>query len=88
MIWAACCLAFFAFLRVNEFTVSGDSQFDKSCHLSIDSISVDSRDNPSQLKIIIKQSETEPVYKGVNIYIGITNNPICSLRGILAYLAL
>ena len=33
MTWAACCLAFFSFLRVNDFTLPSDEQFDQTCHL-------------------------------------------------------
>jgi len=47
MIWEACCLAFFGFLRVSEFTVPGDNQFDESCHLSLNSVAIDNRDKPT-----------------------------------------
>ena len=33
IIWAACYLAFFGFLRVSEFTFPADDQYDESCHL-------------------------------------------------------
>ena len=88
MIWAACCLAFFGFLRVGEFTVPADDQYDESCHLSFSSISVDSRVNPQQLGIIIKQSKTDPFRKGVSIFLGATGETICPVRGILPYLAI
>ena len=32
MIWAACYLAFFAFLRVSEFIIPANDQYDESCH--------------------------------------------------------
>jgi len=88
MIYAACCLAFFTFLRISEFTVLGDNIFDKSCHLSFNSITIDNRDNPRHLKLTIKQSKTDPFHKGVCGYLGATNNTMCSLRGILPYLAM
>lgn len=88
MIWAACCLAFFGFLRVGEFTVPADDQYDESCHLSFSSISVDSRVNPQQLRITIKQSKTDPFRKGVNVFLGATGENICPVRGILPYLAI
>ena len=88
MTWAACCFAFFGFLRVSEFTVLGDNLFDESSHLSFNSISIDNQDNPKQLKLIIKQSKTDPFCRGVNIYFGVSSNIICPLRGILPYLVL
>ena len=88
MIWAACCLAFFGFLRVGEFTVPADDQYDESCHLSLSSISVDSRVNPQLLKIIIKQSKTDPFRKGVSVFLGATGENLCPVRGILPYLAI
>ena len=60
MTWAACCLAFFGFLRVSEFTIPSQEQYDKSCHLSLNDVSLDNRDNPRMLKISIKQSKTDP----------------------------
>jgi len=54
MMYAACCLAFFTFLRVSEFTVPGDNLFDESSHLSFNSIAIDNKDNPRQLKLTIK----------------------------------
>ena len=87
MIWAACCLAFFGFLRVSEFTIPADDQYDESCHLSFNSVSVDSRDNPQQLRISIKQSKTDPFRKGVDMFLRATGDNICPVRGILPYLA-
>ena len=88
MIWAACCLAFFGFLRVSEFTIPAQDQYDQSCHLSFNDVSLDSRDNPQMLKVSIKQSKTDPFRKGVNIYLGATGHSLCPIRGILPYLTL
>jgi len=72
--YAACSLAFFAFLRVGEFTVPGDNLFYKSCHLSFNSITINNRDDPRYLKLTIKQSKTDTFSKGVCVYLGATNN--------------
>ena len=88
MIWAACCLALFGFLRVNEFTILFDMQFDEEVHLCLDDISVDCRDNQQALRIRLKQSKTDPFRKGVSIYLGKTENNLYPVEGILPYLAL
>ena len=41
LIWAACCLCFFAFLRAGELTVPTGNTYDPSVHLSIGDIAVD-----------------------------------------------
>ena len=88
MLWATCCLAFFGFLRVSEFTVPIQGDYDESTHLSLKDISVDSRSNPRLIKVRIKQSKTDPFRQGTDIYLGATDNPICPVSGILPYLAL
>ena len=89
MMWAACCLAFFGFLRVSEFTIPAEDQYDQSCYLSFNDVSLDNRDNPHMLKITIKQSKTGPFCKGVDIlYLGATGHTLCPIKGILPYLAL
>jgi len=75
MLWATCCLAFFGFLCVSEFTIPTD--YDPSLHLSMQDIAIDHRDNPSILKVIIKQSKTDPFRQGVQIYIPGSNTQKC-----------
>ena len=87
MIWAACCPAFFAFLQVSKFPTPAYDQYDGSCHLSFNSISVNNRTNPQQLRISIKQSKTDPFCKEINIYLDATSNDVCPIKGILPYLA-
>ena len=87
MLWAACCLAFFGFMRVGEFTIQNQDSYDKSAHLSFSDISVNSRRQPHLLKVTIKQSKTDPFHQGVDIYLGATQRPICPISGILPYLA-
>ena len=88
MMWAACCLAFFGFLRVSEFTIPSDTQFDEEVHLCLDDISVDCRDNPQVLRLRLKQSKTDPFRRGVSIYLGTTESNLCPVKGILPYLAM
>jgi len=85
MLWAACCLALFGFLRISEFTVPCHTDYDPSLHLSLQDISIDNRGNPCILKVNIKQSKTDPFQQGVQIYLGATDTPLCPILGMLPY---
>jgi len=82
-----CCLAFFRFLRVGEFTIPTESSYSPSHHLSLQDISVDSRTNPCLLQLLLKQSKTDPFRHGAKVYIGAMDTTICPIRAVLAYLA-
>ena len=71
MLWATCCLAFFGFLQVSEFTVPTQGDYDESTHLSLKDVSIDSRSNPRLIKVPIKQSKTDPFRQGVDIYLAL-----------------
>ena len=88
MIWAACSLAFFGFLRCGEFTIPSDSDFDPQAHLTIDDIAIDNHITPSTICVRIKQSKTDPFREGVYLFLGKTDKVICPIKGILPYLAI
>ena len=62
MLWAACCLGFFGFLRAGKFTVN--CTFDPSIHLTVQDLQVDAEANPSSLRVRIKSSKTDPFHQG------------------------
>ena len=64
MLWAACCLGFFAFLRAGEFTLPSDTEFDEEVHLTWNDVSIDDPGSPSFLRVHIKQSKTDRSVKG------------------------
>ena len=87
MLWAASCLAFFAFLRVGEFTAPGVSQFDDKVHLSVSDISVDRHDAPAMILINLKQTKTDQLRKGITVALDKTNkSPLCLVSALLSYL--
>ena len=61
LVWADCCLAFFGFLRVSEFT---DASYDSTCHLSTKDISVDNCDDPQLLCVKINSQKQTPSERG------------------------
>ena len=87
MLWAACCLAFFGFLRSGELTVQSVQAFDSSVHLTVSEAAVDSRQNPPLMRVRLKQSKTNPFRQSVDIHLGRTDSALCPITVMLAYLA-
>ena len=55
MLWVACCLGFFGFLRTVKMTLPSDSEHDPLVHLSYKDIAVDDPANPQTISIFINQ---------------------------------
>lgn len=88
MIWAACCLCYFGFLRSGEVCVPSREGYDAGAHLSYGDIAIDSRSKPTLLAVTIKASKTDPFRKGVQIFIGRTDSELCPIAAVLPYLAI
>ena len=88
LLWAACSLAFFGFLRCGEFTVPSQAEYDQGAHLSLGDVAVDSKTAPTTIQITIKQSKTDPFRQGVQLHLGKTDSDICPITAILPYLAI
>lgn len=87
MLWAACCTCFFGFLRSGEVTVPSMREYDPEGHLSEGDVSLNSRSNPSVVRVHIKASKTDPFRQGVYVYLGRTDNELCPVAAVAAYLA-
>lgn len=87
MLWAACTLAYFGFLRSAEFTVPSLAAFDPAVHLSAQDITVDSTEAPTCLQVHVKASKTDPFRQGCHVYIGVGSPSLCAVRSVLCYLA-
>lgn len=86
MVWAACCVAFFGFLRVGEFTVPEDAGFDPMVHLSRSDVQIDETRQPHILQVDIKQSKTDPFRKGISLFLGQTGKGLCPVEALRGYL--
>ena len=86
MLWAACCVAFFVFLRSGELTVAESGEFVPGQHLTIGDVKVDNTEKPTCVSLQIKQSKTDPFRQGVSIHLHQTNLPLCPVGALLAYL--
>ena len=87
MLWAACCVGFFGFLRAGEFTEKSASDFDPSSSLTLQDVAVDQHTDPSVVQIRLKQSKTDPFRHGIDIFLGRTNADLCPVSALLAYVA-
>jgi len=87
MMWAACCLAFFGFLRSSEFTTPSQKEYDPAVHLTVKDLAVDKKSDPRLLRVVIKQSKTDPFRLGVTLFLGKTSSPICPVEALLPYIA-
>ena len=87
MLWAACCLGFFGFLRSGEFTCPSATTY-KSFMLSTRDIGVDSHTNPTFITVNLRRSKTDIFSRGVTIYLGRTKAIICPVAAMLAYLSI
>ena len=86
MMWAACCMAFFGFLRCSEFTLLAQGAFDPETRLSLAGVAVDSKIAPTVVQITTKQFKTDPFRQGVQLYLGQTGAPLCPVKAIVSYL--
>ena len=84
MFWAAACLAFFGFLRSGEFTVESASATQA---INADDVAVDSRSSPSVISVHLRFAKTDPFGKGVSVFLGKTDAPLCPVAAMLNYLA-
>lgn len=88
MLWAASLLCFFGFLRSGEITVPTDADFNEGAHFTFNDISVDCTENPQVIRVRIKTSKTNPFRVGADIFIGRTDNDLCPVAAVLAFMAL
>ena len=85
MMWAACCLGFFAFLRCGEFTSTKEGH---SPPLQVDGVRVDDHHKPTCISLFLSKSKTDPYGKGITLFVGTTGSLLCPVAAVLAYLAI
>ena len=84
MIWAACCIAYFGLLRVNEFTSPNHSNTTNTLQLA--DVALDSHTSPKIIQLTLHQSKTDQFRKGSHIFLGATSHYVCPVQALLQYL--
>ena len=82
MLWAACSLAFFAFLHSSEYTSPSTHTYDKQSTLRF----ADGKLKKSRLLLNVKASKTDPFQEGVTLSIANTGGSTCPVRAVQEYL--
>ena len=85
MLWVACTLGFYGFLRSGEFTVIQGRQ---QHPLTLADVRVDSRSDPNLLEVTLQHSKTDIHGKGCTLYIGRSHTSTCAVLAVLGYLAI
>ena len=88
MLWAVCCVCFFGFFWLGELVVPTGSEYNPAIHLSAADIAVDSPSNPCLIALHLKRAKMDQLGKGAYIYIRRSDNDLCPVAALLAYLAL
>lgn len=79
-------LGFFRFLRTGEMTIQLDVSFNPAVRLTRGDLAVDNTATPHSIWVTIKQSKTDPFWKGINLFIGKTSTDLCPVTAMLSYL--
>ena len=83
MLWAACCMAFFGFMRCGEFTVANRTS---DPPIKSTDVALDSHTNPSLARAWLRKAKCDPFGKGVCIYLGKSGTTVCPVAAIVNYL--
>ena len=87
LVWAVASLAFFGFFRLGELLLDRESAYSQTTHLSWGDVATNSRENPAILRIHLKRSKCDQFGRGTDVFVGRTNNELCPVAALLAYLA-
>ena len=82
LLWAACCMAFFGFLRSGELTAPAATNFDPQSTLLLSDIALDSHEAPAVVAVTLERSKTDPFRLGVTLFLGKTGDVVCPVKSL------
>ena len=86
MLWAAATACFFGFFHSGEITVPSRNAYNPKAHLSWGDVTVGSHSSPSIVRVHLKWMKCDQFGKGVDVFIGRTNDDICPVVALLTYM--
>ena len=78
---------FFRVFQSREITVPSVSTFDPAVHLSWGDVAVNDKRNPTVVCFHLKRSKCDQFGRGVDVFIGRSENELCPVTAILSYIA-
>ena len=86
LLWAVCCVSFFGFFRAGELLASQGGQQLPPVRLS--DVAINDHASPSMLRIFLRKAKADPFGKGVEVFLGKTNQRLCPVTALLSYLSI
>ena len=83
LLWAAACAAFFGFLRLGEVVPPTSNS---PAPILVGDVKVLRSASSSMIRIHLKRSKTDPLGKGINIFLGATGQDICPVTALSNFL--
>uniref|UniRef100_A0A1X7T011 Tyr recombinase domain-containing protein n=1 Tax=Amphimedon queenslandica TaxID=400682 RepID=A0A1X7T011_AMPQE len=83
LLWTTASVAFFGFLRLGEVTATPGSP----PSILAESVAIDSHQSPSIIRLTVSRSKTDQFGKGAWVVLGKTDDDLCPVSALLAYLA-
>ena len=80
LIWSACCVGLFSFLRCGEFLISDGQQFDANRQLSLADVTLDRSPAQWRFYLFILASKTDQFRQGSQVVLGATVSDFAQLR--------
>ena len=87
-LWAVSALCFAGFFRLGELLPSSKAQAKERGRLRWGDITVDNARAPQMLRVHLRVSKCDQFGKGVNIFVGKTDNQRCPVTATVAYMAM
>ena len=83
LMWAATCVGYFGFLRAGEFTAVDSAP----PIILMSDVAINSRSAPTAFRLRLRRSKTDPLGRGVDIFLGVSGTEVCPVAALLQYLA-
>ena len=83
LVWVVSSVCFFGFFIAGEITVPSVGAYDRAVHLSWGNICISQ--NRRVLQVFLKWSKRDQYGRGVEVFIGATDDNLCSVRAVHLY---